>query len=141
MPLFTPERKLQECDSVFTEISEQFAKKVKGLIDAWTYIHKVSCLIDDQQAVLDDFATCLNNRRNMLPTANELMEEINRIEKLCDRSQALLTSLDETVVKFQLREEARKRKERINSIAMTVACVVLGGLFIFGYITFRIMAG
>lgn len=138
MPLFTPERKLQECDSVFTEISEQFAKKVKGLIDAWTYIHKVSRLIDDQQAVLDDFATCLNNRRNMVPTTNELMEEINRIEKLCDRSQALLISLDETVVKFQLREKAKKRKERINSIAMWV---VLMALFIGAYVTFRFMTG
>jgi len=138
MPLFTPERKLQECDSVFTEISEQFANKVKGLIDAWTYIHKVSRLIDDQQAVLDDFATCLNNRRNMVPTANELMEEINRIEKLCDRSQTLLTSLDETVVKFQLREKAKKRKEKLNNIAMWV---VLMALFIGAYVTFRFMTG
>lgn len=141
MPLFTPEKKLEQCDIHFTELSEQFSKKIKELIDTWTYIYEVSRLIDAQRHVLDEFATCLNNRKDMTPTANELMEEINRIERLCDRNQETLTLLDEVVTKYHIREKAKKRKEKLNNIAMWVAGFVLMALFIGAYVTFRFMAG
>jgi len=141
MALFTPEKKLQECDSRFAELSDQFAKKIKNLVEEWTYIYKVGKLIDDGQALLEEYSVGLKNRKKMTPTANELMGEINRVESLCNRTQGLITTLDETVDNYRLRVKARKRKERLNTIAMSVAGVVLIALFIAGYVTFRLMAG